>query len=48
MAAFDAKPGKFKGLGTDIGLGAGKSGWELARHLRQANPAIPCQIVPPC
>jgi two-component system, OmpR family, response regulator len=41
MAFFDAEPVKFKGLVTDIRLGAGKSGWEVARHLRRANPTIP-------
>ena len=33
--------GKFKGLITDIRLGNGQSGWEVAKHLRQANPTIP-------
>jgi len=41
LAAFDADPTKFKGLVTDIRLGNGKSGWEIARHLRQANSTIP-------
>ena len=41
VAAFDAKPDKFKGLITDIRLGAGQSGWEVARHLRQANSTLP-------
>jgi two-component system OmpR family response regulator len=41
VAAFDAEPGKFKGLITDIRLGNGQSGWEVAKHLRQANPTIP-------
>jgi CheY-like chemotaxis protein len=41
LAAFDAQPTKFKGLVTDIRLGSGKSGWEIARHLRQATPNIP-------
>lgn len=41
IAAFDAEPGKFKGLITDIRLGTGQSGWEVARHLRQSNPTIP-------
>ena len=41
LAAFDADPTKFKGLVTDIRLGSGKSGWEIARHLRQANSTIP-------
>ncbi|QND58311.1 response regulator [Mesorhizobium huakuii] len=41
LAAFDAEPGKFKGLITDIRLGNGQSGWEVAKHLRQAIPTIP-------
>jgi CheY-like chemotaxis protein len=41
VAAFDAEPGKFKGLITDIRLGNRQSGWEVAKHLRQANPTIP-------
>jgi len=41
LAAFDADPGKFKGVVTDVRLGPGKSGWEVARHLRRANPTIP-------
>ena len=41
LAAFDAEPGKFKGLITDIRLGNGQSGWEVAKHLRQANSTIP-------
>ncbi len=45
LAAFDADPTKFKGLVTDIRLGNGKSGWEIARHLRQANSSIPVVYV---
>src|SRR4051812_27931449 len=41
IAAFDAQPDKFKGLITDIRLGAGQSGWDVARHLRQANSTLP-------
>lgn len=41
MAAFDVEPEKFKGLVTDVRLGAGKSGWEVARHARHANPILP-------
>ena len=40
-ATFDANPEQFKALVTDIRLGPGKSGWDVARHLRQTNPAIP-------
>lgn len=41
IAAFDAAPDKFKGLITDVRLGAGQSGWDIARHLRQADSTIP-------
>ena len=41
IAAFDAEPEKFKGLITDIRIGVGKSGWDLARHLRQTNSTLP-------
>jgi len=41
IAAFDAEPERFKGLITDIRLGAGKSGWDVARHLRQTNSTLP-------
>ncbi|CAN7310574.1 response regulator [Mesorhizobium caraganae] len=41
IAAFDAQPDEFKGLVTDIRLGAGQSGWDVARHLRQANSTLP-------
>jgi DNA-binding response OmpR family regulator len=41
IAAFDAEPDRFKALVTDIRLGAGQSGWDLARHLRQAKPTLP-------
>lgn len=38
---FDADPASYKALVSDIRLGQGISGWELARHLRQANPTLP-------
>ncbi|ARP64353.1 response regulator [Mesorhizobium sp. WSM1497] len=41
IAAFDAEPEKVKGLVTDIRLGEEKTGWEVAKHLRQANPTLP-------
>ena len=39
--AFGAAPDSFKALITDIRLGAGKSGWHLAREIRAAKPALP-------
>ena len=41
IEAFDADPTSFKALISDIRLGSGKTGWEVARHLRQANSALP-------
>jgi len=38
---FDADAESFSALLTDIRLGQGKTGWELARHIRQANSTIP-------
>lgn len=45
LAAFDAEPERVKALVADIHLGAGKSGWEVARHIRRANPVIPVVYV---
>ena len=41
IAAFDADPSKFRALVSDIRLGSGQSGWEVARHLRQTSSTIP-------
>lgn len=41
IAAFDAAPDRFKALLSDIRLGSGQSGWELARYVRQSSPTIP-------
>jgi DNA-binding NtrC family response regulator len=45
IKAFDADPLKFKALMTDIRLGAGKSGWDIAGHIRRARPAMPVVYV---
>jgi len=45
IAAFNAEPDKFKALLSDIRLGPGLSGWEVARHVRQANSTIPIVYV---
>lgn len=34
FASFDAEPERFRALITDIGLGKGKTGWDVARHMR--------------
>ncbi|KAA3452262.1 response regulator [Mesorhizobium sp. SARCC-RB16n] len=41
ISSFDADPGSFNALISDIRLGEGKSGWEVARHVRQANAMMP-------
>jgi len=41
LAAFDAEPDMFRALVTDIRLGPGKSGWDLAREIRATKPALP-------
>lgn len=41
IAAFDADPEKFKALVTDIRMGSGETGWELARRCRRANAVLP-------
>jgi len=41
LAAFDPDPTKFRAALTDIRLGPGQSGWEVARHLRRSNSTIP-------
>ncbi|RWH73426.1 response regulator [Mesorhizobium sp.] len=45
IAAFDVAPNRFKALLSDIRLGSGQSGWELARCVRQSNPRIPVVYV---
>jgi DNA-binding NtrC family response regulator len=40
MAALDAG-GDFKALITDIDLGGGVSGWEVAKHARELFPEMP-------
>lgn len=45
IAAFDGNPGIFRALLSDIRLGPGLSGWEVARHVRQTNSTIPVVYV---
>lgn len=45
IEAFDRAPESFSALVTDVRLGAGKNGWQLARHVRRANLAIPVVYV---
>ncbi|WP_245273725.1 response regulator [Mesorhizobium sp. WSM3224] len=41
IAAFDRDPDRIAALLTDIRLGDGPTGWDIARHLRGANPTLP-------
>ena len=41
MAALDAEGTRFRGLITDIRLGAGPSGWEVGRHAREIVAGLP-------
>ena len=45
IVAFDLEPDRFLALLSDIRLGAGPSGREVARHLRNAKPSIPVVYV---
>jgi DNA-binding response OmpR family regulator len=41
LEQFDADQARFQGLVTDIRLGTGKSGWDIARHVREVTPSMP-------
>lgn len=41
IARFDEAPSAIAALVTDIRLGEGALGWEVARHLRQTVPTMP-------
>ncbi|PBB88021.1 response regulator [Mesorhizobium sp. WSM3876] len=41
IRAFDRDPEKVAALVTDIRLGDGPDGWEVARHMRSVNPNLP-------
>lgn len=41
MAKLDADAARFRGLVTDIDLGPGANGWEVARHARELVPTLP-------
>ncbi len=41
MEAFDADPSRIDGVVTDINLGKGPRGWDVAHHIRQEIPAMP-------
>jgi DNA-binding response OmpR family regulator len=42
VTLLDESKGKYRALVTDIDMGRGKmSGWDVARHARQIDPAFP-------
>lgn len=41
MAEIEADATRFRGLVTDIRLGSGPNGWEIARRARELVPGIP-------
>ncbi len=41
ITRFDEDPSAIAALVTDIRLGDGASGWDVARHLRQTVPTMP-------
>ncbi|WP_246680589.1 response regulator [Mesorhizobium sp. B2-4-13] len=41
IEAFDVDPSRIRALVADIRLGPGMRGWDVARHIRQANPNLP-------
>ena len=45
MAELEADPARFCALVTDIRLGRGPDGWEIARRARQAVPEMPVVYV---
>ncbi|WP_095204155.1 response regulator [Mesorhizobium carmichaelinearum] len=41
IAAFDREPERFGALISDVRLGAGATGWDVARHVRSVVPTLP-------
>ena len=41
IALLDGKSHEIRALLTDINLGAGSTGWDVARHGRELNPELP-------
>jgi len=37
---LDAQKSRFRAVVTDVNLGRGKSGWEVAKHAREIDPEI--------
>jgi CheY-like chemotaxis protein len=45
MAELEADASRFRGIVTDIRLGKGPGGWEIARRAREISPAMPVVYV---
>jgi DNA-binding response OmpR family regulator len=45
IAVLEAGPDRFRGVVTDIDLGAGPNGWEVARRARELIPGVPVVYV---
>lgn len=41
ISVIDARHAEIRAVLTDIRLGAGKSGWDVGRHAREAVPTMP-------
>jgi two-component system OmpR family response regulator len=41
IACYDANPTRFSGLVTNIRLGVGQTGWDIAWHFRRISPLLP-------
>jgi CheY-like chemotaxis protein len=45
IAVLEAGPDRFRGVVTDIDLGTGPNGWEVARRARELIPSVPVVYV---
>ena len=45
LAELEANPNRFRGVVTDIRLGRGPNGWEIARRARELVPDMPVVYV---
>src|SRR5687768_14946350 len=41
IASFEVAEADYRGLITDVNLGPGKSGWDVARRARGIHPTLP-------
>ncbi|TJV37476.1 MAG: hypothetical protein E5Y02_32920 [Mesorhizobium sp.] len=41
IAAFDRDSERVVAMVTDVRIGDGPTGWEVARHMRSVNPTLP-------